>query len=84
MATKDTGVPAGGSLSEEAVSPGTSEITPAGKNPDKPGIGAAGGYAPNFPGDVEPRDTTYIEPRTILDGPILDETDREYMDMPEE
>lgn len=83
MVSQDTGAPAGGSLSEEAVEPGTGEVTPAGKNADRPGIGSMGGYAPNFPGESGGRDTTFIEPRTQEDGPVLDETDRQYLDLPE-
>jgi|GEM_PF-4442020 hypothetical protein len=83
MGSQDTGAPAGGSMSEEAVEPGTGEIIPAGKNVDKPGIGSMGGYAPNFPGEAGSRETTFIEPRTQEDGPVLDETDREYLNLPD-
>jgi hypothetical protein len=84
MANNHPGVPAGGSLSGEAEPPGTGEITPAGHNPDKPGIGSMGGDAPNFPGELgKGRTATQTTKRTPADGPVLDETDREYLDIHE-
>jgi hypothetical protein len=84
MAGNNPGVPAGGSLTGEPESPGTGEITTAGRNVDKPGIGSMGGDAPNFPGELgKGRTSTTITERTDADGPALDETDREYLDIQE-
>lgn len=84
MSNQNPGVPAGGSMTGEPESPGTGEITPAGRNSDRPGIGDMGGEAPNFPGEIgKGRTSTTITERTEEDGPVLDETDREYLDIPE-
>lgn len=69
-------------LNEDSDNQGTGEISQAGRgNPDRPGIGSMGGYAPDSPGEAAGhRTSTFIEHSdTLSEDDVLDETDKEYL-----
>lgn len=69
-------------MNQDRGNSGTGERASAGRdNPDRPGIAAMGGYAPNFAGDNPGDRTSTIIEKTdgLTEKDVLDETDQEYM-----
>jgi hypothetical protein len=86
MSAENPKLPAGATVAEDAVSgeatpPRTGDTTPTGDNPNRPAIGAMGGYAPNSPEEsAGGKTSTYIEPSDRPLADVLDETDKEYLE----